>query len=394
MTRQNKRPNNTPAARGSTLQPNVVQALRQQAEERIASETLENIKALSPEEMQRTLHELRVHQIELEMQNEELRRMQVELDASRAHYFDLYDLAPVGYCTISEQGLILQANLTATTLLGVARGVHTTQPIFSRFILKEDQDLYYQLRKLIMETGEPQSCELRMKDKFGSIFWAHLSATAAKDADDVPVLRAVLNDVTQLKTVEEKLEAANIELQTAFDREQKFAQTDALTGINNRRHLFERAEHEYVVASRYQQPLSVIMFDIDKFKNVNDTFGHAVGDQVLQRVAQAACEELRSADVIGRYGGEEFVIVLPMTKAQQAYPLAERIRVGVAAIRVPTEKGDANVTLSIGIVDMIHGEQNESAEALIRRADTAMYSAKHAGRNRTEIGGKRGALSD
>jgi diguanylate cyclase (GGDEF)-like protein/PAS domain S-box-containing protein len=354
----------------------------------------ENLKALSHEEIQRLLHELRVHQIELEMQNEELRRMQVELDASRAHYFDLYDLAPVGYCTISEQGLILQANLTATTLLGVTRGVRTTQPIFSRFILKEDQDIYYQLHKLINETGEPQSCELRMKNKFGLVFWAHLSATAAKDADGALVLRAVLNDVTKLKTVEEKLEAANIELQTAFDREQKFARIDALTGVNNRRHLFERAEHEYVVASRYQQPLSVIMFDIDEFKNINDTFGHAVGDQMLQRVTQVACEELRSADIIGRYGGEEFVIILPMTKAQQAYPLAERIRTKVEKIRAPTEKGDANVTLSIGIVEVIQGEQNGSAEALIRRADTAMYCAKHSGRNRTEIGKKREDTSD
>ena len=92
------------------------------------------------------LHELRVHQIELEMQNEELRRAQAELDAARARYFDLYDLAPVGYCTLSEQGLILEANLTAATLLGVARGALVKQP-FTRFILKEDQDIYYLHRK-------------------------------------------------------------------------------------------------------------------------------------------------------------------------------------------------------------------------------------------------------
>ena len=183
-----------------------------------------------------------------------------------------------------------------------------------------------------------------------------------------------------------RFEAANRELQTALALQQQLAHTDALTGINNRRHLYELAEHEFEIAARYQQPLSVIMFDIDHFKQVNDTFGHAVGDQILQRVTQVACAELRSADVIGRYGGEEFVIILPMTNAKQAYPLAERIRVGVAAIRVPTEKGDATVTLSIGIVEMIHGAQTGSAESLIRRADEAMYAAKQAGRNRTEIG--------
>jgi diguanylate cyclase (GGDEF)-like protein len=111
-----------------------------------------------------------------------------------------------------------------------------------------------------------------------------------------------------------------------------------------------------------------------------------VGDQILQRVTQIACTELRSADVIGRYGGEEFVIVLPMTNAKRAYPLAERIRAGVAAMRVPTEKGDATATLSIGIVEMTHTTQAGSIEAMIHNADEAMYAAKQAGRNRTEIG--------
>jgi diguanylate cyclase (GGDEF)-like protein len=111
-----------------------------------------------------------------------------------------------------------------------------------------------------------------------------------------------------------------------------------------------------------------------------------VGDQILQRVTQIACAELRSADVIGRYGGEEFVIVLPMTSAKRAYPLAERIRAGVAAMRVPTEKGDAAATLSIGIVEMTHTTQAGSIETMIHNADEAMYAAKQAGRNRTEIG--------
>ena len=109
----------------------------------------------SPEETRRALHELQVHQIELEMQNEELRRTQEELEASRARYFDLYDLAPVGYFTLSEQGLILEANLTAARLLGVARGALVKQPL-SRFILPEDQDIYYLHRKELLETGAPR----------------------------------------------------------------------------------------------------------------------------------------------------------------------------------------------------------------------------------------------
>ena len=151
--------------------PDDAAELRKHAEEIARKNTIlspEKIKSLSPEEIRQMLHELQVHQIELEMQNEELRRSQAELDAARARYFDLYDLAPVGYCTISEKGLILEANLTAAMLLGVTRDALVKQPI-SRFILKEDQDIYYLHRKKLFETGEPQACELRMAKNDGTI---------------------------------------------------------------------------------------------------------------------------------------------------------------------------------------------------------------------------------
>ena len=120
-----------------------------------AAQSPEDIEALSPEVIREKLHELRVHQIELDIQNEELRQTQVELEASRARYFDLYDLAPMSYCTISEKGLILEANLASATLLGEARDLLVKQPI-TRFIHKEDQDIYYLHRKQLFETGEPQ----------------------------------------------------------------------------------------------------------------------------------------------------------------------------------------------------------------------------------------------
>ena len=193
-------------------------------------------------------------------------------------------------------------------------------------------------------------------------------------------------EVEDLKTMDEGLESATIDVHGVMELQVQLAHTAALTGINTRRHLYEHAEHEFDIAKRYHQPLSAIMFDIDRFKEVNDTYGHAAGDDMLQRVTKTACAELRASDIIGRYGGEEFVVMLPMTNAQQAYSLAERIRTGVEALRVPTEKGDATVTLSIGIVEMVSDKQFGSAENLIREADKAMYSAKQAGRNRTEIG--------
>jgi PAS domain S-box-containing protein len=161
--------------------------------------------AMSPEEMRRTLHELQVHQIELEMQNEEMRRTQVELDAARVRYFDLYDLAPVGYCTISKQGLIMEANLTASTLLGVPRCKLVTQ-LLARFILKKDQDIYYLHRKKLLDTGEPQTCELQIVKKDGTIFWAHLTEAAAKDESGATIFRVVMSDITERKVAEEALE--------------------------------------------------------------------------------------------------------------------------------------------------------------------------------------------
>jgi PAS domain S-box-containing protein len=147
---------------------------------------------------QETLRKLQAYQIELERQNKDLRRVQAELDASRARYFDLYDRAPVGYCTLSRKGLIRESNLTAATLLGTARGALAKQPI-SRFILEEDREIYNLHSKQLFETGDPQVCELRMTRKDGSVFWVRMEATVAQEAAGVPVCRVMLSDITERK---------------------------------------------------------------------------------------------------------------------------------------------------------------------------------------------------
>lgn len=144
---------------------------------------------------------------------------------------------------------------------------------------------------------------------------------------------------------------------------------------------------------RYRPPLSVLMFDVDGFKQINDTFGHAVGDQVLQRIIKIACAEIRSVDVIGRYGGDEFVILLPQTSAQEVLPLAERICANIASMHIETDKGPLTVTLSLGIAQTIHHSLSEPGhdpqpdlvEELFLRTDQALYASKQAGRNRTMI---------
>ena len=193
--------------------------LRMQAENIVRKKTMrmpKSLEALSLEETRQTLHDLEVHQIELELQNEELRQAQAERDAAGARYFDFYDLAPVGYFTLSERGLILEANLTAANLLDVARR-DLVQQFLSRYISKEDQDIYYLHSKLLFEKAAPQAWEMRMLKKDGTLFWAQLEAIAAKDADGVPVCRTFISDITERKRAENDLIETVQQLQEAMD---------------------------------------------------------------------------------------------------------------------------------------------------------------------------------
>ena len=225
--------------------------LRQRAEAMLREnppKSAENLAAVSPEVMQRMLHELRVHQIELEMQNEELRRAQSALDDERTKYVDLYDLAPVGYCTVSEQGLIQQANHTAALLLGIPRGTLVKQPI-SRFIVRLDQDIYYLCHQQLIKTGQPQTCELRLVKQDATQIWIRMVITAAHDGDGAPVLRMALTDVTESKvmalaiqesearfrTLSEVLQEKNRELSSARSLAEKAsrAKSDFLSSMSH-----------------------------------------------------------------------------------------------------------------------------------------------------------------
>jgi PAS domain S-box-containing protein len=163
--------------------------------------------ALPAEETQRLLHALRVHQIELETQNEELRRTQLALDAARARYFDLYDMAPVGYCTVSADDRILETNFTAATQLGLTRSALVGKPV-TQFIVTAHQDIYYQCRKQVFASGEPQTCELQMSGHDGARLWIHLTTTVVHDDAGQPVLRMVLNDITEARTLAAAVETS------------------------------------------------------------------------------------------------------------------------------------------------------------------------------------------
>lgn len=166
----------------------------------------------------RLIQELEVHQIELEMQNHELRKAQKELEESRTRYFDLYDLAPVGYFTVSEKGLILEANLTAANFLGMERAALVKEPL-TRFILPEDQDVYYLYRKRLFETGGSRACEIRMLRRGDSPCWMRLEMTLARNGEsEDPISRAVISDVHERKQAAEEREVLIGRLQEALDK--------------------------------------------------------------------------------------------------------------------------------------------------------------------------------
>lgn len=185
--------------------PAALSELRRLAEEKARATKARPPTTLSPQEAGQLIHELQVHQIELEMQNEELRRAQSELEASRARYFDLYDRAPVGYFTLSEEGLIREANLTGADLLGWARRDLTRQSL-SQHILSEDQDIYYRHRKQLLKTGVPHKCELRMLRADAAPFWVQLESTVAQDGESADsVFRVVVSDIDARKQAEQQL---------------------------------------------------------------------------------------------------------------------------------------------------------------------------------------------
>lgn len=164
---------------------------------------------------------------------------------------------------------------------------------------------------------------------------------------------------------------------------ENLATTDGLTRLYNRRTFLQRAENEFERSRRYQRPLSVLMLDVDHFKNVNDSHGHEVGDRVLRILADECRKSLRQQDVLGRYGGEEFVAFLPETSSAVAQEVAERLRKCVENLRVPVDKESIHVTLSIGIATV--RDRDRDISALIIFADQALYEAKQQGRNRVVV---------
>ncbi|HLD64968.1 MAG TPA: diguanylate cyclase [Pseudomonas sp.] len=186
----------------------------------------------------------------------------------------------------------------------------------------------------------------------------------------------IIYDVTNVAVNKRQLQTANLQLQ-------QLSRTDRLTGLNNRGYWEECLKHEYARHRRYQSTAALVMFDIDHFKKVNDTFGHPAGDKVIQAVAEVVREQVRDTDYAGRYGGEEFVVLLPDVDSAGALLFAERLRQRIESLLIIYEGQSIPFTISLGVADL--NQPMDEYQQLIERADQALYASKKGGRNQVNL---------
>lgn len=465
--------------------------IRKLAEEKLALQDMkqsENLENFSLYETKKIIHELEVHQIELKMQNEELHLIQNELEESKKRYFNLYNMAPVGYCSLDKDGFIKEANFSISKLLGEGRHKLIKQPL-TKFIFSQDQDIYYLYRKRIFTSQEKEDCEIRMINEDKTTFWANITAIAEFDTNKEPTYHLVISDISERKVFENKLKLSASVFKnageaimitnldgiisdvndtftkiTGYSKEEvigtktnilnsgkqdndyyqrmweilnkagswtgelwdkkkngesfigsliinavydnlgnpshfvallsditamkeyedslkNIAHFDQLTKLPNRVLLADRIENKMIHTRRHKQHLGVVFLDLDEFKEINDTYGHNVGDKVLIYLANEMKDALREVDTLARIGGDEFVAVLSeLNEISDALPIILRL-LEAASKEIKINDIKIKVSASLGVT-FYPQDQSVNADLLLRQADQAMYQSKLSGKNR------------
>jgi diguanylate cyclase (GGDEF)-like protein/PAS domain S-box-containing protein len=438
------------------------------------------------------LYELHVLQIELEMQNEKLRHVQIELEKARDRYLGLYEFSPVGYLTINSDGLMCDINLRAAAMLGVER-TKLIQKRFTLFIADHDKQRWHHhfLRIKNDERANEQDIDLQLNYDDGSTFYVQISCLRMKSEDAGQTFRLALTDISKLKADEAELRIAAIVFEspegmmltdanriilrvnlaftniTGYTAEESVGNTpsllssghhnaafyaamwesvrnmgvwqgeiwnrrktgeiypehltittvkdangvvsnyvatftdiahikddkeailhlalyDPLTNLPNRRLLLDRLNHTLVSGARLGLGCALLFLDLDNFKNINDTLGHATGDLLLKQVAERLTACVREGDTVSRLGGDEFVVLLQDMSKQSIDPAAQAEIIANKILTLLSQPYQFvthtyKITTSIGIA--ISNENEISSEDLLRNADIAMYQAKKSGRN-------------
>jgi diguanylate cyclase (GGDEF)-like protein/hemerythrin-like metal-binding protein/PAS domain S-box-containing protein len=300
-------------------------------------------------------------------------------DDARLHSY--LDSSPDGILVADLEGRIEYVSRQGVALLGQTAAAAIVGRSLDEFVFEADRSLVHELlRQLhagpseirIVRTGQPP-------------LWAEINAERLGESTRSVVL--VARDASRRKAVEDELlsakraaEEATQRLQRAFRDLEQLAATDKLTGMWNRRHFEHAATVEIARCRRYSQLVSLILLDVDRFKLVNDRFGHDAGDRVLVALARTIGLSLRGSDSAARWGGEEFVVLLPSVAAAGAHRAADRLRELVERIELPEPPG--RLTVSAGVAQLGPGED---LDQWLKRADQALYRAKEKGRNRAEL---------
>ena len=343
--------------------------LRRQAEDTLARRPEE---ARSEADMQRLLHELQVHQIELEMQNEALRETTHRLEKSEQRFRDIANVSADWIWEADASACYTYASEGVYSLLGYSPEQVVGQTPFDFMTAEEAARVRPQFLAIAQQAVAFKDLENQVIDASGQAHDTLTSGVPIRDHSGACVgYRGLDRDVTERKRLEAELA--------------RQAHVDYLTGLCNRRHFMELGEAEFRRAARYGKMLSVGMIDIDNFKSINDTYGHAAGDAVLKALAEVCGQTLRDVDIVGRLGGEEFAVLMPETESEATFEAAERLRLALASVEVPLESRAFAIkfTVSIGVANIRLAD--DCLERLLHRADLALYRAKSCGKNRVCI---------
>ncbi|OEF22726.1 sensor domain-containing diguanylate cyclase [Vibrio rumoiensis] len=281
---------------------------------------------------------------------------------------DLYENAPCGYHSLDAQGIVTRINQTELNWLGYERD-EVIGRSFSNFITPASQETFKAFLDHLPNEQEIDGVILEVQTKQGNTFFVSTSAVALFNEGNFAIARTSAFDITDRIELEKRLEY--------------IAHTDVLTGISNRRHFFEQVTPVFIDHQKSQKPLSLLMIDVDHFKQVNDVYGHDAGDIVLQQLSEIVKHNITNSDLLARLGGEEFVVVMQNTQ-DKGYALAEHIRKTVSATSIQiSDSTQLNITLSIGV--SVNQPQCTDIDDMIKQADIALYKAKTKGRNRVVL---------
>ncbi len=273
----------------------------------------------------------------------------------------LFDLSPDLMSIMDFDGYFRELNLSWTKVTGWSEEQLKARP-WHELVHPDDRSAIRDAGRRLMHGQTVTDFENRFKCKDGSWIWLNWSSSALASHG---LVYSVAHDITQRKRMEGELV--------------RLATTDWLTGVANRQHFLELANQEFKRSWRYGKPMMVVMIDLDRFKDINDTYGHAMGDEVLRQAAKVCRGSLRDSDIFGRLGGEEFAAVLVEADLVEGRMVAERLREALAGLRMGLEDGGPVCTASLGLAQMC--EQDQRLDDLLKRSSSALYKAKRSGRN-------------